>query len=166
MLMSGEGRDEKKENALKTALDYLDGFLAKDNYIAGSFLTIADLSILASITQLEAMDYKLTGYKFVFTSNLQRVPLESRIMLSVNYWDLIYPVFFLFFFLGIWSWLADKLHFNLSYEAGLYKSSKSTLPFAGLQHMQQCQVNISTQFLLQAFDPNEWCLKMVFSVGV
>jgi len=29
MLMSGEGRDEKKENALKTALDYLDGFLAK-----------------------------------------------------------------------------------------------------------------------------------------
>ena len=29
MLMSGEGRDEKKENALKTALDYLDGFLSK-----------------------------------------------------------------------------------------------------------------------------------------
>jgi hypothetical protein len=25
--------------------------------------------------------------------------------------------------------------------------------------MQQCQVNISTLFLLQAFDPNEWCLK-------
>ena len=77
MLMSGEGRDEKKENALKTALDYLDGFLAKDNYIAGSFLTIADLSILASITQLEAMDYKLTGYKFVFNSILQWVPLNG-----------------------------------------------------------------------------------------
>jgi hypothetical protein len=27
--MSGEGRDEKKENALKTSLDYLDGFLVK-----------------------------------------------------------------------------------------------------------------------------------------
>ncbi len=38
-------------------------------------------------------------------------------------------------------------------------SSKSTLLFVVLQHMQQCQVIISTQFLLQAFDPNEWCLK-------
>jgi hypothetical protein len=26
-----------------------------------------------------------------------------------------------FFFVGIWSWLADKLHFILSYEAGFYK---------------------------------------------
>jgi len=63
MLMSGEGRDEKKENALKTSLDYLDGFLEKQEYVAGSALTIADLSILASITQLEAMDYRLTGYR-------------------------------------------------------------------------------------------------------
>ena len=76
MLMSGEGRDEKKENALKTALDYLDGFLAKDNYIAGSFLTIADLSILASITQLEAMDYRLTGYRYDF--NLIVVTIELK----------------------------------------------------------------------------------------
>jgi len=26
-----------------------------------------------------------------------------------------------FFLVGIWSWLADKLHFILSYEAGFYK---------------------------------------------
>jgi hypothetical protein len=26
-----------------------------------------------------------------------------------------------FFFVGIWSWLADKLYFILSYEAGFYK---------------------------------------------
>jgi hypothetical protein len=25
------------------------------------------------------------------------------------------------FFVGIWSWLADKRHFILSYEAGFYK---------------------------------------------
>jgi hypothetical protein len=25
------------------------------------------------------------------------------------------------FFVGVWSWLADKLHFILSYEAGFYK---------------------------------------------
>jgi hypothetical protein len=30
-------------------------------------------------------------------------------------------LFFGGFFAGIWSWLADKLHFNLSYEAGFYK---------------------------------------------
>jgi hypothetical protein len=26
-----------------------------------------------------------------------------------------------FFLIGLWSWLADKLHFILSYEAGFYK---------------------------------------------
>jgi hypothetical protein len=39
--MSGEGRDEKKENALKTALDYLDGFLAKQVWISDSFLGLS-----------------------------------------------------------------------------------------------------------------------------
>jgi hypothetical protein len=29
-------------------------------------------------------------------------------------------------------------------------SSKSTLPFAGLQHMQQCQLRVFPQFLFQA----------------
>ncbi len=37
-------------------------------------------------------------------------------------------------------------------------SSNSTLPFAGLQHMQQCQVNFHLIFA-PGFDPNEWCLK-------
>jgi glutathione S-transferase len=64
MLMAGEGSDEKKANALKTSLDYLDLFLSGPNsYVAGSDITIADFSILASITQLEALDFKLAGYK-------------------------------------------------------------------------------------------------------
>ena len=64
MLMSGEQSDDKKANALKTALDYLDGFLASKRYVASEDdMTIADLSILASVTQLEAMDYKLSSYK-------------------------------------------------------------------------------------------------------
>ncbi len=37
-------------------------------------------------------------------------------------------------------------------------SSKSTLPFAGLQHMQQCQVKFHSIFA-SCFDPNEWCMK-------
>lgn len=63
MLMTGEGSDEKKANALKTALDYLDGFLSEQTFVVGETLTIADLSILSSITQLEALDFKITGYK-------------------------------------------------------------------------------------------------------
>ncbi len=42
-------------------------------------------------------------------------------------------------------------------------SSKSTLPLAGLQHMQQCQVGWNIHlylFLLHAFDPNEHLLKI------
>jgi hypothetical protein len=58
---------------------------------------------------------------------------------------------------GIWSWLADKLHFILSYEAGFYKPT----PLIG--HPPICRITayptISKQFLFQAFDPNEWCLK-------
>ncbi len=61
--MSGENGDDRKANALKTSLDYLDGFLGTQSYIAGDFLTVADFSVLSSITQLEAMDYKLPSYR-------------------------------------------------------------------------------------------------------
>jgi hypothetical protein len=57
-----------------------------------------------------------------------------------------------FFFVGgVWSWLADRLHFILSFEAGFYKPT--ILPFAGLQHMQQCQVNFHL-IIVPSFDPN------------
>ncbi len=64
MLMSGEGKDERKENALKTSLDLLDQFLSRQAYVAGDSLTIADFAILSSTTQLEGMDYKLTCYRY------------------------------------------------------------------------------------------------------
>jgi hypothetical protein len=58
---------------------------------------------------------------------------------------------YFFFFCSL---LADKRHFILISQP----SSKSTLPFAGLQHINNARL-ISNQFLLQVFDPNEWCLK-------
>ena len=94
-LMSGEDPDERKANALKQSLDYIDIFLDKvsnhsnvmlyglypfsaihhllylysitfafhqSSYCAGDQLTIADFSILASVTQLEGMDYRITSY--------------------------------------------------------------------------------------------------------
>jgi len=60
--MSGEDADERKANALKQSLEYIDLFLEKTRYCAGPHLTIADFSILASVTQLEGMDYKITAY--------------------------------------------------------------------------------------------------------
>ena len=35
----------------------------------------------------------------------------------------------------------------------------STLPFAGLQHMQKCQVNFLSNFKFPCFDQSEWCMK-------
>jgi len=61
-LMSGEEPDERKANALKQSLDYLDLFLEKTPYVAGAHLSIADFSILASVTQLEGMEYKINSY--------------------------------------------------------------------------------------------------------
>jgi hypothetical protein len=63
-----------------------------------------------------------------------------------------------FFLVGIRSWLADKLPFILSYEAGFFKPTilKVHPPFFRITAYARL---ISTQFLLQAFDPNEWCLK-------
>ncbi|XP_023336611.1 glutathione S-transferase 1 [Eurytemora carolleeae] len=47
-LMSGEEPDERKGNAFKQALDYLDQFLETSRYVAGDTLTIADISVLAT----------------------------------------------------------------------------------------------------------------------
>jgi hypothetical protein len=61
---------------------------------------------------------------------------------------------------GIWSWLADKLHFILSYEAGFYKPTVLKVHPPFLQDYSICnnaRLN-SNQFLLKFFDPNEWCL--------
>jgi hypothetical protein len=67
----------------------------------------------------------------------------------------------LFFFFSLvllnWQVFISSLVMKLDFISQL--SSKSTLPFAGLQHMQQCQVNLFQFFLLQAFNPNDWCLK-------
>ena len=79
--MSGEEADERKANALKQSLDYLDLFLAASPYVATSHLTIADFSILASVTQLEGMEYKITAYPWVRTIYLAR---KVRMSLSFH----------------------------------------------------------------------------------
>lgn len=63
-LFQGLPPDAEKENLLKQSLDYLDQFLEKEegSYLTGDNLTIADIAILASLTELDAMDYSYRCY--------------------------------------------------------------------------------------------------------
>ncbi|XP_018013755.1 glutathione S-transferase 1-like isoform X1 [Hyalella azteca] len=56
--------DAEKENLLKQSLDYLDGVLetVEGGYLTGDKLTIADLAVLASLTELDAMGYAYKCY--------------------------------------------------------------------------------------------------------
>ncbi len=60
---------------------------------------------------------------------------------------------YFFFFLDFGPGQLTSFMFILSYEAGFFiskPSSKSTLPWAGLQHMQQCQVGWNIPLSLTA----------------
>ncbi|GAB6025133.1 Glutathione S-transferase [Chamberlinius hualienensis] len=56
-LFDGKPASSQKANVLKQSLEYLDEFLKSGRYICGSTMTIADLSLLASVTALEAYEY-------------------------------------------------------------------------------------------------------------
>lgn len=55
----------ESEQKFKDALTLLDDQLAENKYVAGDNLTIADLSILASLSFSEAADYSLEVYSNV-----------------------------------------------------------------------------------------------------
>ncbi|XP_063846358.1 glutathione S-transferase 1-1-like isoform X1 [Scylla paramamosain] len=56
--------DPEKENLLKTSLDHLDHFLEIGGvpYLCGERITIADVAVLASVTELDAMEYNYRCY--------------------------------------------------------------------------------------------------------
>ncbi len=77
----------------------------------------------------------------------------------INFWKFSRGVLYHTLFCGslvLVSWQAFISSLVMKLDFISQPSSKSTLPFAGLQHMQQL---ISTQFLLPCIDPNEWCIK-------
>merc|ERR1711911_369482 len=57
------GGDPQKANALKQSLDYLDMYLDETEYVAGDELTIADFSLLATVTHLEGLDWSYKSYE-------------------------------------------------------------------------------------------------------
>jgi len=61
--------DAEKENLLKHSLGFLDNMLGQDNegnpgapFLCGDQPTIADIAVLASVTELDAMDYSYRCY--------------------------------------------------------------------------------------------------------
>ena len=62
ILYTGATGDPQKANALKQSLDYLDMYLEESAYAAGDQLTIADFSLLASVTHLEGVDWSYKAY--------------------------------------------------------------------------------------------------------
>ncbi|XP_037078279.1 glutathione S-transferase D4-like [Pollicipes pollicipes] len=57
----GHAPDDTKANALKQSLDYLDRFL-EGHYAVGDRLSIADLSLLATVSRLQAHNYRTDSY--------------------------------------------------------------------------------------------------------
>ena len=58
--------DPEKEKKIKESLQILDDSLAVESYVAGDNITLADLSILASLSLAEVFDYNMTNdYKYI-----------------------------------------------------------------------------------------------------
>ncbi|XP_023311258.1 glutathione S-transferase 1-1 [Anoplophora glabripennis] len=55
---------EALANANK-ALDFLDEFLVKSEYVAGDSLTLADLSLVVQISNLELLGHDMSPYKYI-----------------------------------------------------------------------------------------------------
>ncbi len=73
-----------------------------------------------------------------------------------------------FFVFALWSHSADKLPIHSFLYSWVLKaniSSKSTLPFLGIQHMQKCQVRVFHNFLLQALIQMNGAWKIVFCLN-
>jgi len=82
-VLAGEDADERKANTLKQSLEYLDQFLEDTRYVAGDHLTIADFSILGSISHLESMDFRIKSYCNVYKW-AERLKIELPYYEKVN----------------------------------------------------------------------------------
>lgn len=58
----GKPLDKEKEKPFQDALGLLEGNLRKHKFVAGDDLTLADISLLASLSFAEAADYDLSSF--------------------------------------------------------------------------------------------------------
>ena len=114
--MSGEEADERKANALKQSLDYLDMFLEETPYVAAPHLTIADFSLLASVTQLEGMEYKINAYPWVLSVSLYQPSVDPIDFLLVKKLEIRtdFVIFESYFLRNLYKWV-ERLKSELPY---------------------------------------------------
>jgi len=62
-LFFGKDKSEELEKVFKEKLGVLEGFLADKKYLCGNKITLADLSLLATINFAELADYDLSEFK-------------------------------------------------------------------------------------------------------
>jgi len=64
LFRTGSVGDEEKHKAFKQSLDYLNGFLEGNKYVAGNDLTIADLSIVSNVSTIQLLaDFDFSNWK-------------------------------------------------------------------------------------------------------
>lgn len=83
IVFCGAKGDEKKFEKLQKAFAFFDTFLEGENYAAGKNLTVADISLAASVTSIEAMGFDDSSYKNV-TRWLGKVKTEIVKFKEIN----------------------------------------------------------------------------------
>lgn len=62
MMFAGAPKDMEKVKKLEEALGFLNGFLEGNKFAAGDDLTIADHSLVASISTIDAVGHDISAY--------------------------------------------------------------------------------------------------------
>lgn len=61
----GAPPDPEKLKSVNQSLELLDKFLEKSEFVAGDHLTLADLSIVVQISNLEVIKHDISSYKYI-----------------------------------------------------------------------------------------------------
>ena len=65
MLLMGAPEDPEKFKKIEECMEFLDGFLSESKYVAGDKPTIADYSVVASISTYDAIGFDLSRFENV-----------------------------------------------------------------------------------------------------
>ncbi|XP_042905063.1 glutathione S-transferase 1 isoform X3 [Parasteatoda tepidariorum] len=83
ILFLGKAGDPEKKEAYEKTVAFLEEFLSKTPYVAGDHLTVADLSILASLTFAELDDFSYAAYPKI-TAWLNKMKSEVPDFKEIN----------------------------------------------------------------------------------
>lgn len=75
-LFRGATIDPEKVKKLEEAFEFLEIFLTDNDYVAGNVLTVADISIVTSVTTARAVEFGIGKYKNVnkWLAKMQSIP--------------------------------------------------------------------------------------------